>query len=114
MEMGVFREHEEPKGDEQLCYMKNKVMGKNFPALRKKHDHNERNNVNPLPSFVIAKNTHDSCISMLKESSHVEKETEVKNAKLLAHVKLSKSSVGIGLEDVRMLKIHMPPNCCSY
>ena len=108
MEMGVFREHEEPKGDEQLCYMKNKVMGNIFSALRKKHDHNTKKNVNPLPSFFMDKNTHDSCVSILKESSYVKKETEGKRAKLVACMKLSESSVGIGLEDVRMLNIHMP------
>ena len=101
-EGGVFHDYEEPKGDKQLCYMKKKVMGDTLPALSKNHDHDVRSNVNPLSSFVMAKNTHDSNISMLKELSDMKKEMEQKCDKLVVDMKRVESSVGIVLGDARM------------
>lgn len=65
-EIGVFRNYKETKGDKQLHYVKKKLMDDVLLALGKEYDLDTNNNVNPLPSFVMAKNVQHSYVSMLK------------------------------------------------
>ena len=84
-------------------------MDETLLPLSKKYDLDVKNNVNPLPSFVMAKIIHKSCISMLKELSNLKKQKEEKRVKLLADIKQAETSIGIGLEDARNANAHTPP-----
>ena len=73
-----------------------RLMNDVLPALSKKYDLDTSNNVNPLPSFVMAKKIQQSCVSMLKEMGDMKKEG--KRAKLITDMNVAEVSVCIGLE----------------
>ena len=72
-----------------------------LPALVKKHDLDMSDNVNPLPSFVMAKNVQDAHINMLKEHGGMKQEKEEKRQKLMTDMKVAEASVGIGSGNIR-------------
>ena len=75
---GSSCDHEEPKGDKQLRCMKKKLMDDVIPAFGNECDLDMNNNVNPLPSFVMAKNLQDAHVSMLKAHDDMKNDKEEK------------------------------------
>ena len=99
-DVGVLRSHEEPKGEKQSHYVKNKIMNDYLPSFEKKYDGDINNNINPLPSFVMAKNMKEAHDKMLKDHEDMKKAKEEKRKELLNDMKKAEASVGIGLENI--------------
>ena len=70
-------------------------------ALVKKCDLDTNDNVNPSPSFVMAKKIQDARIAVSKEHSDMKQEKEEKRQKLTTGMKVAEASVGIGLGNIR-------------
>ena len=61
----VFKNYETSHGSKRLYYTKTKIMNDILPALSDQYDTDIKQNNNPLPSFIMAKNMHNDYISML-------------------------------------------------
>ena len=75
---GGFKNYETPRGSKRLCYTKTKVVNDFFLALSDQCDVDIKDNENTLPSFVMAKNTHNDYINMTKDKERTKKEVDDK------------------------------------
>ena len=76
--VGVFKNCEAPRGSKRLHYTKTKIINDILPALSDQYDADIKHNNNPLPSFIMAKNTHNDHINMLKDKEKTKKEVDDK------------------------------------
>ena len=94
---GAFRGHDCLTGSKRARDTKRKVFKDASPALKDKRELDVRNDVDPLPSFIVAKKTHDEHAKMLSDRQ-IEIGAEKQRKKdVVDRMKFAESTQGAGL-----------------
>ena len=110
------RSYEPPSGSRVIYNFKKRLMGEILSSFSSKYDDDINKNIDPLPSFVMAKNLYNEYNNMMKQHIELKSEEKKKKEELQNSMKLAEEQMGIGLNGLRNqnLTLMTPPKTSTH